>query len=77
MRTVKDWRSPHTPEDFAGLDYSDFAQEFLRRNPEYCREYYELEQRIAAGGLDGGAEMESLAQRWGLSFPVRPRPCPG
>ena len=75
MRTVKDWRSARTVEDFAGLDYADFAQEFLRRNPKYCREYYELEGRIDVNGLDRQAEMENLAQRWGLSFPVRPRPC--
>ncbi len=75
MRTVKDWRSAKTVEDFAGLDYADFAQEFLRRNPKYCREYYDLEGRIDVNGLDRQAEMENLAQRWGLSFPVRPRPC--
>ncbi len=76
MRTVKDWRSPKTEEDFAGLDYADFAQEFLRRNPDYCREYYALERRIAAGLPNQQAEREAFAQRWGLSFPVRPRSCP-
>ncbi len=76
MRTVKDWRSPKTENHFVGLDYADFAQEFLRRSPDYSREYYELERRVAAGLVNGAVEREVLAQRWGLSFPVRPRSCP-
>ncbi|MDB5575374.1 MAG: hypothetical protein JWR80_550 [Bradyrhizobium sp.] len=74
MTTVRDWRSPRVAEDFAHLDYADFAQEFLRRNPEYCREYHELMARIAAGGVDAEAELAVLARRWGLSCPLYPRP---
>ena len=49
------------------LDFSGFAQEFLRRNRDYLRQY------TALGGL---AERDPLAPRcremartWGLNFP--------
>ncbi len=73
MRTVTDWRSAATADDFSDLDNAGFAQEFLRRNPDYCRGYHDLVRRIAAEGLDEAAVMEEYAHRWGLSFPVPPR----
>lgn len=74
MRTGPDWRSPITAAEFAELDYADFAQEFLRRNPQYCAEYHDLVRRIAVEDLHERAEMEVLARRWGLRFPLRPGP---
>lgn len=71
---VHDWRSPRSAEDFAHLDYADFAQEFLRRNPQYCREYHALMARIAEGACDEERELAALAHRWGLSFPLYARP---
>ena len=72
MQTVDDWRSPETAGDFAGLDLAGFAQEFLRRNPAYCRDYH----AIAHGHADPAKQPEliALATRWGLSFPVPARP---
>lgn len=74
MTTARDWRSPRSADDFADLDYADFAQEFLRRNPDYRRDYDATLTCIAAGDLDHEQAMAELAIRWGLSFPLRPRP---
>ncbi|NIJ64291.1 hypothetical protein FHR20_001222 [Sphingomonas leidyi] len=70
MQSVSDWRSPKTAEDFAHLDYADFAQEFLRRNPDYCREYHDLMRRLIDQPVDEDIEMARLGHRWGLSFRV-------
>lgn len=67
------WRSPRAAEHYANHDLADFAQEFLRRNPDYRRDYAEVQQRVAARRTSRQAEMEGLARRWGLSFPVRAR----
>ncbi|WP_342251551.1 transcriptional regulator domain-containing protein [Sphingomonas sp. OTU376] len=49
-----------------GLDIAGFAQEFLRRNPDYRREYAELHlDRVDPNGPDP----EVMARRWGLIFP--------
>lgn len=72
MPTVRNWRSPRTADDFATLDYADFAQEFLRRNPDYCRQYHAV---MAPGGaVDQDQALANLARHWGLSFPLHPRP---
>lgn len=74
MPAILDWRSPTDPDAFAQLDYADFAQEFLRRNPEYGRQYRLMINRVGEEGLDHEAEAIELARQWGLSFRVRPRP---
>jgi hypothetical protein len=74
MQTIDDWRSPQSADDFAHLDLAGFAQEFLRRNPDYCREYHALARARPAAELAQDADMIALARRWGLSFPVRARP---
>ncbi len=43
-----------------------FAQEFLRRNPDYRRQYADLRRQTVD---PGGADQEVMARRWGLSFP--------
>jgi hypothetical protein len=47
----------------ADLDFAGFAQEFLRRNPQYARDY-----RIIHGAPSNGQEV--MARQWGLCFPV-------
>ena len=65
---------PFDSNDRTGaFDYSDFAQEFLRRNPDYAREYNQTEQRALADPAKAQKEREGLARRWGLSFPLRSR----
>lgn len=70
MGKVSDWRSPSISQEFVGHDNADFAQEFLRRNPDYRREFDEACARIRARGSNLDKEMEGLARRWGMTFPV-------
>lgn len=52
------------------LDFPGYAQEFLRRSPDYRSEHARLmAQRDAPPG-----SQEVMARRWGLSFPARPLP---
>jgi hypothetical protein len=67
MPPVPDWRSAAAYAYLDGLNPAELAWEFLRRNPDYQRDY-----RIAAGETAGQAEFpESLILRWGLPFPDR------
>ncbi|APZ99715.1 hypothetical protein BWQ93_15420 [Sphingopyxis sp. QXT-31] len=51
----------------APLDFPGFAQEFLRRNPAYVRDY----DCVMTGGRRGDvAAREAMARRWGLCFPM-------
>lgn len=79
MRSLGNWRSPAIAAEFAGHDNADFAQEFLRRNPEYRREYDETLLGIAGDKQDRIDRMEGLARRWGMTFPrlagCRPAQC--
>jgi hypothetical protein len=52
------------------LDRPQFAAEFLRRNPDYIKDYRTTQGQIASGSLAHDAGMERLARRWGLSFPA-------
>jgi ABC-type sulfate transport system substrate-binding protein len=65
------WRSPLLAEHYKNHDYADFAQEFLRRNAEYRRDYADTHQRIADDPEIKIQEVEGLAGRWGLQFPLR------
>lgn len=50
------------------LDFPGYAQEFLRRNPDYRIQYKQM-----MAGIDEDAPpdlQEVMAQRWGLSFPM-------
>jgi hypothetical protein len=51
----------------ARLDLPGFAQEFLRRNPEYCRDY----ESVMADPDGDPTAQEVMARRWGLCFPGR------
>lgn len=51
----------------APLDFPGFAQEFLRRDPAYVRDY----DCVMTGGRRGDvAAREAMARRWGLCFPM-------
>ena len=62
-------RSPAWQQHDEEYDYSDFAQEFLRRNPAYRRAFAEAAGRGSGTlrPLAGGR----AAQSWGLEFPRR------
>lgn len=49
------------------MDFPGFAQEFLRRNPVYRKEYREV---MTGKHTVHRVEQEEMARRWGLSFPV-------
>lgn len=52
------------------LDFAEFAQEFLRRNPLY-RAQFRAVMSIAPGPA-GDLAREEMARSWGLAFPVPP-----
>lgn len=53
----------------AALDFAGFAQEFLRRNPDYRNAW----RALAPGSAYDPPlnEKEDMAQQWALSFPRR------
>ncbi|WP_309751274.1 transcriptional regulator domain-containing protein [Novosphingobium sp.] len=67
------WRSSSTAEDYAAHDFADFAQEYLRRNADYRREWEETEQAAVDAEDHADQLREGLAGRWGLCFPLRAR----
>ena len=70
MSRGSSWRSPEAVQDFTQHDYPDFAQEFLRRNAEYRRDYRHIARRVAAGRMsDSGASQ--AVRKWGLVFRMR------
>lgn len=48
------------------LDFACFAQEFLRRNPAYARDYRAVMPET--GAARSSIEKEEMARRWGLTF---------
>jgi hypothetical protein len=64
MPPGSDWRSSAIYEYLYDLDASEFAWEFLRRNPDYRRDYKANPQRELVG--EDGAEWS--ARTWGLRF---------
>ena len=63
MPKHSDWRSAAAYDYVNDLDPAELAWAFLRRNPDYHREYRMV---LRLGGE------EALAERWGLSFRDRP-----
>ena len=53
------------------LDFTGFAQEFLRRNQEYRAQYARISEAIARDKLS--REAKEMAQTWGLVFPMPAR----
>lgn len=62
-------RSPGSQHCVGGFDFSDFAQEFLRRNPDYRFRFAEA-ARIGRGALRSPANRR-MAHPWGIEFPCR------
>ena len=67
MPSIADWRSAAAYTYLNDLTPAELAWEFLRRNPDYQREYRTTIPKDA--DEDGGPE--SSAQRWGLQFRTR------
>jgi hypothetical protein len=65
MPRKPDWRSPSNYHYLEKLDRAGWAWEFLRRNQEYRKDFVRI--------LDSTApEATAIAERWGLSFRLRP-----
>jgi hypothetical protein len=70
MAPASDWRSAQAGAKLLQLNRSEFAVEFLRRNPAYQQDYRHTLNSIASGSLPYDTAIENLARRWGLSFPA-------
>lgn len=64
------WRSTAAAQDFTGHDYPDFAQEFLRRNAGYRRDFRRIVRRLAAGTMTENGASQAV-RKWGLVFRLR------
>jgi len=71
MSITPDWRSATAAEVLNSLGRPGFAQEFLRRNEDYQKDYRRMARRVATGAAAGDDATAALARRWGLSFRVR------
>ncbi|WP_454885886.1 transcriptional regulator domain-containing protein [Sphingomonas oryzagri] len=74
MGQPSNWRSPGYADDYAEHDFADFAQEFLRRNPEYQTDHASVVEKgdPARDGPAGSAMASSaIADKWGLLFRLR------
>jgi Family of unknown function (DUF6499) len=70
MPTIREWRSASAYTYLNELNPAELAWEFLRRNPDYQRDY-----RTAVEETTSEAEpAERLALRWGLRFSDRSGP---
>lgn len=65
MMQAAAWQSPDFLKSFGHYDRADFAQEFLRRNPAYQRDYGRLRRRQPPADLPS---MTAMARHWGLLF---------
>jgi hypothetical protein len=64
MPPVREWRSEAAYTYLNDLKPAELAWEFLRRNPNYRRDY-----RTAVGGTAGQPEVSvTVILRWGLRF---------
>jgi len=71
MATMLDWRAATAAEEFNRLGRAGFAQEFLRLNDTYQKDYRRMARRVATGTVSEGAATTTLARRWGLTFRLR------
>ena len=63
-----DWRSPDTYSDLLDSDAAAFAWEYLRRNPEYRRDYAAL----ADSTTHETSNNLMMRRRWGACFRTGP-----
>lgn len=60
------WRNAANYEYLQHLAPAELAWEFLRRNPDYERDYSRASRKADAATVD------ALTARWGLRFPDKP-----
>ena len=66
-QSVPDWRSPAAYAYLNDLDLAGFAWEFLRRNPDYRRNF-----RSVVGKPKRQTQLaQQSVTHWGLRFPSR------
>lgn len=70
MGQPSNWRSPGYADDYAEHDFADFAQEFLRRNPEYISDHAQTVEK-GDPARDGPEQSAAIADKWGLLFRLR------
>jgi hypothetical protein len=61
-----DWRSPAAYQHAERIPAAGFAWEYLRRDPEYHRDY----EKIARTRKPAVHTLQEFSKRWGLRFPV-------
>lgn len=71
MPDDESWRSQEATAYLDRAQRTGFAWEFLRRNPDYRDDYERMSRDVASGTAAALEAALALAQRWGLSFPVR------
>ncbi len=71
MPDDESWRSQDATAYLDRVQRTGFAWEFLRRNPDYRNDYEDMSRDVASGTATTLEAALALAQRWGLSFPVR------
>jgi hypothetical protein len=66
-RTFKrDWRRPGDYASLKNYSLEEWAWEFLRRNPEYCREYRELTEGLTEDQKAMKSVFSIGCRKWGL-----------
>lgn len=70
MLSDDDWRSEERYSGLSGASPSDLAWEFLRRNPDYQRDFESVGSRRAFSA-EPGTKVDPI-RRWGLTFSGRP-----
>lgn len=63
-----DWRTPATYAHARNISTAGFAWEFLRRDPDYRRDF----RRVKASPRGTGEAQAAFTDRWGLRFPGGP-----
>ena len=63
-----DWRSADTYSELLDSDAAAFAWEYLRRNPEYRRDYVML----ADSTTHETSDIPRMRRRWGVCFRAGP-----
>jgi hypothetical protein len=66
-----EWRSPETERELNRLERQGFAWEFLRRNPDYRRDF-DNSSGASARPFGASTRNRSAAPQWGLRFPAGP-----
>lgn len=67
---TSDWRTPAAYDHVQNISAAGFAWEFIRRDPDYRRDFREM-----ITSPHGATEVRTaFANRWGLRFRGRSRP---